>query len=79
MTQAVLASLLGLGAASRISDWESGRTAPTAATIVRLPHVLGVNGHWLLTGTGPMAVGEENNKLGLKLPEKFSVVTFLER
>ena len=70
MTQAVLASLLGLGAASRISDWESGRTAPTAATIVRLPHVLGITGHWLLTGTGPMAVGEGNNEARIEAARK---------
>ena len=56
MTQAMLANLLGLGAGSRISDWESGPTAPTAATLVHLPRVLGVNDHWLLTGVGPMAI-----------------------
>ena len=70
MTQAMLASLLGLGAGSRISDWESGRTAPTAATLVQLPRVLGVNGHWLLTGIGPMAISGGNEEAQIEAAGK---------
>jgi len=70
MTQAMLANLLGLGAGSRISDWESGRTAPTAATMVQLPHILSANGHWLLTGNGPMAIGEGNNEARIEAAGK---------
>ena len=70
MTQGVLAKALGLGAGSRISDWEAGRTAPTAATMVQLPNVLGVSGHWLLTGSGPMAVGQGNDEARIEAASK---------
>ncbi len=70
ITQAALADLLGLGAGSRISDWESGRTAPTAATLVQLPRLLGVNGHWLLTGVGPMAIGGGNEEAQIEAAGK---------
>ncbi len=70
MTQGALAKALGLGAGSRISDWEAGRTAPTAATMVRIPHVLGVSGHWLLTGSGPMAIGEGDEEVRIEAATK---------
>ena len=70
MTQGVLAKALGLGAGSRISDWEAGRTAPSAATMVQLPHVLGVSGHWLLTGSGPMAIGQDNAEARIEAANK---------
>jgi transcriptional regulator with XRE-family HTH domain len=70
MTQGVLAKALGLGAGSRISDWEAGRTAPTAATMVQIPNVLGVSGHWLLTGSGPMAVGQGNDEARIEAASK---------
>ena len=70
MTQGVLAKALGLGAGSRISDWEAGRTSPTAGTMVQIPHVLGVSGHWLLTGSGPMAIGEGNDEARIEAAGK---------
>ena len=70
MTQVMLAKLLGLGAGSRISDWESGRTAPTASTLVQIPRVLGVNGHWLLTGVGPMAIASGNEEAQIEAASK---------
>lgn len=70
MTQTALAHLLGLGAGSRISDWESGRTSPTAATMLQLPHIFGVNGHWLLTGDGPMAIAAGNEEAQIEAAAK---------
>ena len=70
MTQGALAKALGLGAGSRISDWEAGRTAPTASTMIQLPHVLGVSGHWLLTGSGPMAISAGNDEARIEAASK---------
>ena len=55
LTQAQLAQMVGSksGRAGTVSDWEAGRL-PNAETIAELPAVLGVDGHWLLTGEGPM-------------------------
>lgn len=45
---------------STTSGWWNGTAAPSAAWLIRLPGVLGVSGHWLLTEEGRMeAPGEK--------------------
>lgn len=53
---AAIASKLGTHA-PRISEWirdegEDGSTMPSYPYLAKLPDVLGVSGHWLLTGAG---------------------------
>lgn len=52
MSQAELARELGVGEAT-VSEWFTRGRVPQGDVFLRLPHVLGVNGHWLLTGEGP--------------------------
>lgn len=46
--------------AATVSDWETGETTPAGDQLMRLPGALGVDGHWLLTGTGGMERVEES-------------------
>jgi transcriptional regulator with XRE-family HTH domain len=52
MSQVDLARELGVGAAT-VSEWFTRGRVPNGDVMLRLPHVLAVNGHWLLTGEGP--------------------------
>lgn len=52
MTQADLARELGVGVAT-VSEWFTRGRVPNGDAVLRLPHTLAVNGHWLLTGEGP--------------------------
>ena len=52
MTQADLARALDVGEAT-VSEWFTRGRVPQGDVFLRLPGVLGVNGHWLLTGDGP--------------------------
>lgn len=52
MSQAELARELGVGVAT-VSEWFTRGRVPSGDVMLRLPHVLLVNGHWLLTGEGP--------------------------
>jgi transcriptional regulator with XRE-family HTH domain len=65
MSQTMLARQLGVRDAT-VSDWFNRGTMPSGSVMLRLPDVLGVDGHWLLTGKpspgnskGPRALGEE--------------------
>jgi transcriptional regulator with XRE-family HTH domain len=51
MSQMDLARELGVGAAT-VSEWFTRGRVPNGDVMLRLPHVLAVNGHWLLTGEG---------------------------
>ena len=55
MTQSELARRIGVRQAT-ISQWfsENSPAQPKAEQMVKLPHALEVNGHWLLTGEGTM-------------------------
>lgn len=55
MSQADLARELGVGVAT-VSEWFTRGRVPNGDVMLRLPHALGVNGHWLLTGEGPRDV-----------------------
>ena len=55
MTQTDLARELGIGVAT-VSEWFTRGRVPNGDVMLRLPRVLGVNGHWLLTGEGPREV-----------------------
>lgn len=46
-----LAQLLGASPATTHS-WFRRRSLPGGRHMIRLPEILGVNGHWLLTGEG---------------------------
>ena len=46
-----LAQLLGTSPATTHS-WFRRRSLPGGRHMIRLPEILGVNGHWLLTGKG---------------------------
>jgi transcriptional regulator with XRE-family HTH domain len=50
-TQSELARQLGVRAAT-VSDWFRLGTMPSGAVMLRLPALLKVDGHWLLTGEG---------------------------
>lgn len=52
MSQADLARDLGVGDAT-VSEWFTRGRVPQGDVMLRLPHVLQVSGHWLLTGEGP--------------------------
>jgi transcriptional regulator with XRE-family HTH domain len=52
MSQADLARELGVGVAT-VSEWFTRGRVPNGDVMLRLPHTLQVNGHWLLTGGGP--------------------------
>jgi transcriptional regulator with XRE-family HTH domain len=52
MSQADLARELGVGVAT-VSEWFTRGRVPNGDVLLRLPHVLRINGHWLLTGEGP--------------------------
>lgn len=52
MSQADLARDLGVGEAT-VSEWFTRGRVPHGDVMLRLPHVLQVSGHWLLTGDGP--------------------------
>ena len=52
MTQSELATQVNVAAGSRVSEWENDRRQPSAPVLMALPGVLGISGHWLLTGGG---------------------------
>lgn len=52
LTQGELADRVGVTAGSRVSEWENEHRQPSAPVLMALPGVLGVSGHWLLTGDG---------------------------
>lgn len=52
-TQADLARDLGVGTAT-VSEWFTRGRVPSGDVMLRLPSVLGISGHWLLTGEGAM-------------------------
>lgn len=52
-----LANTLGVREGT-VSAWVSGPTLPEGKVMVKLPELLGVSGHWLLTGEGPEQVVE---------------------
>lgn len=51
--------------ASQLSRWKSGAATPLVTNVPELVLALGVNGHWLLTGEGDMALptGDEVTRL----------------
>lgn len=58
LTHERLAEILDVREAT-ISEWANGRRSPRLEHLERLPAVLGVSGHWLLTGQGERSyVGE---------------------
>jgi transcriptional regulator with XRE-family HTH domain len=52
-SQSDLARTLGVRAAT-VSDWFTGRSAPSGPILLRLPEALGVRTGWLFTGEGPV-------------------------
>lgn len=40
--------------ASRVTSWLDGSNLPGAAHVLKMPAILKVDGHWLLTGEGSM-------------------------
>ena len=53
VNQVRLAELLQTGQ-STISGWKNGTALPDARALERLPTLLRISGHWLLTGEGSM-------------------------
>lgn len=52
INQEELAKLVPAGAGT-VNGWVKDGVIPSGRHMVRLPEVLGVSGHWLLTGEGP--------------------------
>ena len=59
MTQSELATHVNVAAGSRVSEWENDRRQPSAPVLMALPTVLGISGHWLLTGEGARTQRED--------------------
>ena len=53
MTQTVLAQLLDVNLPT-VNRWLNRDVLPDGASLVKLPAILVVDGHWLLTGEGEM-------------------------
>jgi transcriptional regulator with XRE-family HTH domain len=53
MNQKAIAARLGVSQAA-VSEWVRGASAPGLDHLMKLPEILDVNGHWLLTGEGRM-------------------------
>lgn len=55
MRQGDVGDALGLSSGhALVSQWERDKAIPTGEHLLALPGILGVNGHWLLTGDGPV-------------------------
>ena len=68
VSRSQIAQALGT-AKPRLSEWASGRKRPSLEFLVQLPLVLGVDGHWLLTGQTHAAVEgplSERTRLGVE-------------
>lgn len=75
-----LASRLGVAQPTAV-EWFSRDRLPDADVVARLPDVLGVNGHWLLTGDGtqaPPGHGKETTDQAMRLGAQ-SVIADLRR
>lgn len=77
-----LAELLGYKSKSTLSKWASGSQVPAAENLMRLPATLGVSGHWLLTGEGPMKTepqldGEKLEVIQAVLSDQFDIPNLL--
>ena len=53
LSQQQLAKRLGTSQ-STVNGWISGRNVPAGDFLLRLPELLGISGHWLLTGEEPI-------------------------
>lgn len=60
-TQADLARDLGVGTAT-VSEWFTRGRVPSGDVMLRLPHALGISGHWLLTGEGAMELSWDSDE-----------------
>ena len=61
-----IAKRVGLSRPGTLSTWLADGpdfAIPRGQQLLRLPGVLGVSGHWLLTGEGPMRGGEDGLRL----------------
>lgn len=58
LTQGELGDLLGGVDYTRVSKWETDAQTPKHDKLVLLTESLGICGHWLLTGQGPMKPGD---------------------
>ena len=64
LSQAELGGALGLKSGhSMVSQWERGEAIPTGEQFLALPALLGVSGHWLLTGHGEVRPGDVNGAI----------------
>lgn len=50
LSQEELATAVGAGAHTRISEWERNKVVPEGKFLLKLPEVLGVSADWLLMG-----------------------------
>lgn len=75
LTQTQLARQLDVRDAT-VSDWFNRGTMPSGSVMLRLPDVLGVDGHWLLTGNP--SPGNGPGVRGLSEEERAQVATLLE-
>lgn len=56
LTQAEAAVQLEVSSPAIVSNWENDQSVPEGRTLVIMPGVFGVDGHWLLTGEGEMVL-----------------------
>lgn len=71
ISQAELSEALGVQQAT-VSDWCIGKALPAGSSMARLPELLSVSGHWLLTGDGPMHADPSEDSVRLQVIGKLA-------
>ena len=61
--QSALARALKLSSSGIVNGWVKQGTPPGGEHLEQLPHILKVNGHWLLTGEGVMRLDKPNAEI----------------
>lgn len=64
LNQDGFAEKLGAGQ-STVNAWLRGRSLPEGKYLVQMPRMLGVSGHWLLTGEPPETVSGQGGELAV--------------
>jgi transcriptional regulator with XRE-family HTH domain len=76
ITQSRLAGELGVRAAT-VSDWLTRKSIPGGEVMMRLPEILQVDGHWLLTGHGSPVLREADAEELMQSGERQRLATLL--
>jgi transcriptional regulator with XRE-family HTH domain len=50
-----------------VGSWERDETLPDGKSMIQIPRVLGVSGHWLLTGEGDMRLDDSLDSVRVRI------------